>query len=45
MILNVEGIPEAISVLTKEGFSLLNDEELYNLQGLTLAEMPTIISL
>ena len=31
MILDVEEIPEAISVLTKEGFSLLNDEELYNL--------------
>jgi hypothetical protein len=31
MILDVEGIPEAISVLTKEGFSLLNDDELYNL--------------
>jgi len=31
MILDVEGIPEAISVLAREGFLLLNDEELYNL--------------
>jgi len=31
MILDVEEIPEAISTLTKEGFSLLNDKELYNL--------------
>ncbi len=31
MIFDVEEIPEAVSVLTKAGFSLLNDEELYNL--------------
>jgi hypothetical protein len=32
MILDVEERPEAISVLAREGFSLLNDEELYNLK-------------
>ena len=33
MILDVEEIPEAISVLAREGFSLLNDEVLYNLKA------------
>ncbi len=31
MIFDVENMPEAVSVLTRAGFSLLNDEELYNL--------------
>jgi hypothetical protein len=32
MILDVEGIPEAVSVLTKSGFTLLDEGELYNLK-------------
>ena len=31
MIFDVEDIPEAVTVLTKSGFSILNDEELYSL--------------
>jgi hypothetical protein len=32
MILDVEEMPEAVSVLTKAGFTLLDDNELYNLK-------------
>jgi hypothetical protein len=32
MILDIEEIPEALSVLSKAGFALLDDNELYNLK-------------
>jgi hypothetical protein len=31
MIFDVESMPEAVNILTKAGFVLLNDEELYSL--------------
>jgi hypothetical protein len=31
MIFDVEEMPEAVTLLSKAGFVLLNDEELYNL--------------
>ncbi len=31
MVLDVEGIPEAVKVLTDAGLSVLSDEQLYNL--------------
>ena len=31
MVLDVEGIPEAVKVLADAGLSVLSDEQLYNL--------------